>query len=84
MHRVVIRLLLLHPNCILEGKNLKTRTEKYEYILGHNLFDQKVAKLVETQKFCYYRLNHLFLHRVTYSLFFIGWILRKFAFFDLS
>ena len=24
----------------------------YDYILNHNFFDQKVAKLVETQKFC--------------------------------
>ena len=44
---------------------------------------KKVAKLVETQKFCHHRLNHLFLHRVSYSQFFIWWKLRKLVFFGL-
>ena len=39
--------------------------------LDHNFFDQKSAKLVETQKFCFQRLNHSFLHRVSYSHFLI-------------
>ena len=41
---------------------------------------KKVKKLVETQKFCHHRLNHLFLHSVSYSQFFIWWILKKLAF----
>ena len=68
MHWVLIRLLLLHPKFILEGKNLKTRIEKYEYILGHNSFDKNVAKMVETQNFCYHRLNHLFFAYGVYIL----------------
>ena len=44
---------------------------------------KKVAKLIETQKFCHHRLNHLFLHRGLYSQFLIRWILRKLVFFGL-
>ena len=42
-----------------------------------------LAIFVETQKFWHHRLNHLFLHRVLYSQFFIWWILRKLVFFGL-
>ena len=38
---------------------------------------------METQKFCHHRLNHLFLHRGSYSQFLIWWILRKLVFFGI-
>ena len=42
---------------------------------------KKVAKLVETQKLCHHRLNHLCLHKGPYSQFLIWWILKTLAFF---
>ena len=41
----------------------------YDYILAHNCDDQKVAKLVKTQKFCLERLNQSFLMGFIYSFF---------------
>ena len=38
-------------------------------ILGVIIFDQKVANLIETQKFAQNRLNHLILHDGSYSQF---------------
>ena len=48
-----------------------------------HFFDKKMAKLVETQKFHHYRLDHSFLHQGSYSHFLIWWIFRKLAFYHL-
>ena len=40
----------------------------YDYMLDH-FFDQKVAKVVKTQKFQNYRRNHLILNQGSYSNF---------------
>ena len=41
---------------------------------------KKVAKLVETQNFCHYRLNHIILLQGSYSHFRIRWILHGFIY----
>ena len=55
----------------------------YEYILDHIFLIKKMAKLVETQKFHHYRLDHSFLHQGSYSHFLIWWIFRKLEFYHL-
>ena len=55
----------------------------YDYFLSDDFLTKKVAKLVETQKFCQNRLNHSFFLKGSYSHFLIWWIIRKLAFFSL-
>ena len=57
--------------------NLSTNMALFKIII---FLIKKVAKLVETQKFCHHRLEHLFLHWGSYSQFVIWWILRKLVF----
>ena len=55
----------------------------YDYIWSDKFFDQKVAKLVKTQKSCQNRFNRLISHQGSYSDFRNRWIFRKLKIFAL-
>ena len=66
------------PNLSRQGASF---THPYDFFfLSDDFMTKKVAKLVETQKFCQNRLNHSFLLGATSSHFFIWWIFRTSAF----
>ena len=66
-----------HWICLVKALLLSTHMTIF---WGMIFWSKKVAKLVETQKFCQNRLNHSFLLKGSYSHFLIWWIIRKLAF----
>ena len=69
-----------HWICLVKTLRLSTHMTIFWIII---FLIKKVAKLVETQKFHHYRLDHSFLHQGSYSHFLIWWIFRKLAFYHL-